>query len=125
VQDGVTVWWYDIKLINTAILVEEKRLPLYDELTSKINVEYIAGGATQNSNWVVQWMLQISGATSYRKCIRKDRCGAVCIVGGERSLIQNLLAPHCYQSDHLKRPVNWAIVEKLVVEHAKANGELF
>ena len=42
VQDGVTVWWYDIKL-NTAILTE-KHLPLYDELASKVNVEYIAGG---------------------------------------------------------------------------------
>ena len=42
VQDGVTVWWYDIKL-NTAILAE-KHLPLYDELASKSSVEYIAGG---------------------------------------------------------------------------------
>ena len=93
-QDGVTVWWYDIKL-NTAILAE-KHFPLYDELASKINVEYIAGGATHNSIRVAQCMLQIPRATSYRKCVGKDRCGAVYIVGGERSLIQNLLAPHCY-----------------------------
>ena len=44
VQDGVTVWWYDINLINTAIPAEEKHLPLYYELASKSNVEYIAGG---------------------------------------------------------------------------------
>ena len=122
VQDGVTVWWYDIKLINTAILVEEKRLPLYDELTSKINVEYIAGGATQNSIRVVQWMLQISGATSYRKCIRRDKCGEEMKKNAQAAAV-----PAHYYTDEIAPAGigNWALVEKLVVEHAKANGELF
>ena len=35
--------------MNNAILAEEKHLPLYPELIEKFPVEYIAGGATQNS----------------------------------------------------------------------------
>ncbi|KAK4743233.1 hypothetical protein SAY87_001234 [Trapa incisa] len=126
---------YDIKL-NNAILAEDKHLPMYDEMSSKYTVEYIAGGATQNSIKVAQWMLQIPGATSYMGCIGKDKYGeemkknskhagvnvhyyeddaaptgtcAVCVVGGERSLIANLSAANCYKSEHLKRPENWAL----------------
>ncbi|CAN6484669.1 unnamed protein product [Victoria cruziana] len=160
---------YDIKL-NNAILAEEKHLPMYEELAAKENVEYIAGGATQNSIRVAQWMLQIPGATSYMGCIGKDKFGeemaknsklagvnvhyyedesaptgtcAVCVVGGERSLVANLSAANCYKSDHLKKPENWALVEKakfiyiagffltvspesiqLVAEHAAANKKV-
>ncbi|XWS66871.1 hypothetical protein CRYUN_Cryun05aG0238200 [Craigia yunnanensis] len=137
---------YDIKL-NNAILAKEKKpthyapflmahYDRYEEMASKPNVEYIAGGATQNSIKVAQWMLQIPGATSYIGCIGKDKFGeemkknskaagvnvqyledesaptgtcAVCVVGGERSLIANLSAANCYKSEHLKRPENWAL----------------
>ncbi|KAL5700085.1 adenosine kinase [Ranunculus cassubicifolius] len=34
---------------------------------------------------------------------------AVCVVGGERSLIANLSAANCYKTEHLKRPENWAL----------------
>ncbi|KAG6765209.1 hypothetical protein POTOM_029233 [Populus tomentosa] len=205
---------YDIKL-NNAILAEDKHIPMYDEMASKYTVEFIAGGATQNSIRVAQWMLQIPGATSYMGCIGKDKFGeemkknsmkagvnvhyyedeaaptgtcAVCVVGGERSafcsvsiphaehlwgvpvgfgsicakggalslhkvlmallgvlsLIANLSAANCYKSEHLKRPENWALVEKakyfyiagffltvspesimLVAEHAAANNKIF
>ncbi|RZC77347.1 hypothetical protein C5167_001513 [Papaver somniferum] len=126
---------YDIKL-NNAILAEEKHVPMYDELAAKDNVEYIAGGATQNSIRVAQWMLQTPGATSFIGCIGKDKYGeemtknsklaglnvhyyedetaatgtcAVCVVGGERSLIANLAAANCYKSEHLQKPENWAL----------------
>ncbi|WOL15947.1 hypothetical protein Cni_G24729 [Canna indica] len=161
---------YDIKL-NDAILAEEKHLPMYDELVKKYKVEYIAGGATQNSIKVAQWMLQIPGATSYMGCIGKDKFGeemkknstaagvnvhyyedetaptgtcAVCLIGGERSLVANLSAANCYKIEHLKRPENWALVEKakyiyiagffltvspdsiqLVAEHAAATNKVF
>ncbi|XP_073310080.1 adenosine kinase 2-like [Primulina huaijiensis] len=160
---------YDIKL-NNAILAEEKHLPMYDEMASKYKVEYIAGGATQNSIRVAQWMLQIPGATSYMGSIGKDKFGeemkanaklagvnvhyhedesatgtcSVCVLGGERSLIANLSAANCYKVDHLKRPENWALVEKakffyiagffftvspesilLVAEHAAAKNKVF
>ncbi|KAM3340277.1 adenosine kinase 2 [Capsicum galapagoense] len=128
---------YDIKP-NNAILAEDKHLPMYEEMTSKYNVEFIAGGATQNSIKVAQWMLQIPGATSYMGSIGKDRFGeemkknakdagvnvhyyedesptgtcAVCVLDGERSLVANLSAANCYKVDHLKQPENWALVEK-------------
>ncbi|XP_030538681.1 adenosine kinase 2 isoform X3 [Rhodamnia argentea] len=161
---------YDIKL-NNAILAEDKHLPMYEEMASNYSVDYIAGGATQNSIRVAQWMLQVPGATSFIGCIGKEKFGeemkknaklagvnvhyyedenaptgtcAVCVVGGERSLIANLSAANCYKSDHLKQPENWALVEKakyfyiagffltvspesiqLVAEHAAANNKLF
>ncbi|XP_026417659.1 adenosine kinase 2-like isoform X2 [Papaver somniferum] len=135
---------YNVKLAN-AIVAEDKHLPMYDELASKYSVEYIAGGATQNSIRVAQWMLQIPGATSYIGCIGKDKFGeemkknsklagvnvqyyedetaptgtcAVCVVGGERSLIANLSAANCYKSEHLKRPENWALdISSLLAFH--------
>ncbi|KAJ8616052.1 hypothetical protein MRB53_035424 [Persea americana] len=161
---------YDIKL-NDAILAEDKHIPMYQELSTKYNVEYTAGGATQNSIRVAQWMLQTPGATSYIGSIGKDKFGeemnkssklagvnvpyyedesaptgtcAVCVVGGERSLIANLSAANCYKVEHLKRPENWALVEKakyfyiagffltvspesimLVAEHAAATNKVF
>ena len=53
---------YKVKL-DTAILAEEEHLPLYKELIEdpKYSVEYIAGGATQNSCRVAQWMLTKKG----------------------------------------------------------------
>lgn len=45
------------------------------ELAEKKDVAYIAGGATQNSVRVAQWMLQVPGATSYMGCIGYDDFG--------------------------------------------------
>ena len=69
---------------------------------------------------------------------------AVCVGGGERSLVANLSAANCYKSEHLKKPENWALVEKakyfyiagffltvspesilLVAEHAAAKNKIF
>ena len=47
----------------------------YEELVRDHKVEYIAGGATQNSIRVAQWMLQTEGATSYTGCVGKDKFG--------------------------------------------------
>jgi adenosine kinase len=70
---------------NNAILAEEKQMPLYDELVTQYNAEFTAGGATQNSIRVAQWMMQVPNATSFigavgaddfamtmTKCSRKD-----------------------------------------------------
>ncbi|KAL4605468.1 hypothetical protein ACB092_09G031300 [Castanea dentata] len=116
-------------------------------------------------------MLQIPHATSYIGCIGKDKFGeemkknsklagvnvqyyedestptgtcAVCVVGHVRSLVANLLAANCYKSEHLKRPENWALVDKakyyyiagffltvspdsiqLVSEHAATHDKIF
>ena len=39
------------------------------ELAARSDVEYIAGGAGQNTTRVCQWMLQYPKATSYMGCI--------------------------------------------------------
>ncbi|WCJ34469.1 Adenosine kinase [Euphorbia peplus] len=169
VVDEAFINKYGIKL-NDAILADDRHVSMYEEMASTYTVEYIAGGATQNSIRVAQWMLQIPGATSYIGCVGKDKFGeemkkncelagvnvqyyedesaptgtcAVCVVGGERSLVANLSAAKCYKSEHLKRPENWGLVEKakyfyiagfflpispdsilLVAKHAAANNKV-
>ncbi|KAK4523523.1 hypothetical protein GAYE_PCTG69G1419 [Galdieria yellowstonensis] len=126
---------------NSAILAEEKHLPLFQELKAHPGVEYVAGGATQNSIRVAQWMLQKKHACGYigaigkddfgeqmRKCATDDgvkvhyydegglptgTCGVLVTRGGQcRSLVANLSAANTYQFEHLKRPETWKMVEK-------------
>ena len=52
---------YDLKP-NNAILAEEKHKPLYDEMVKKYRVDYIPGGATQNTLRVAQvivWLFEV------------------------------------------------------------------
>jgi len=65
---------YSLKA-GDAILAEEKHQPLFEEMVKMPQVQYIAGGATQNSIRVAQWMLQEPGATAYMGCIGKDENG--------------------------------------------------
>jgi adenosine kinase len=94
------------------------------ELAANPDVEYIAGGATQNTVRVAQWMLNQPGATSYLGCVGKDKYAdtmrdvctkdgvnvqymvceelptgtcAVCVVGKDRSLVANLAAANNYK----------------------------
>lgn len=124
---------------NNAILAEEKHTPLYDELAALDDVTYIAGGATQNSIRVAQWMLQTPNATSYFGAIGDDDFGkkmalccsedgvnvqyfvnpetptgtcAVVITGKNRSLVANLSAANTYKQDHLDNEEQWSVVEK-------------
>merc|ERR1719456_368836 len=102
------------------------------------NVKYIAGGATQNSIRVAQWMLQEAGKTAYIGCVGSDAFSAkmkeacerdgvktaykvdaatptgtcaVCVVGIGRSLCTNLNAANNYTEDHLQQPDNWKLVQ--------------
>lgn len=124
---------------NDAILAEEKHLPIYQELVDNYNVEYIAGGATQNAIRVAQWMLQRQFATSYIGCIGKDSFGkqleekatkdgvrvkymihedqptgtCACLITEKvRSLVANLGAANSYKKDHLVQKENWALIER-------------
>lgn len=117
---------YDVKM-NNAILCEDKHKPLYQELVDNYKVQYIAGGATQNSIRVAQWMLQTPDSTAYIGCVGKDKFGqqlrdgasgdgvavhyledpdtptgtcAVLIKDKERSLIANLAAANNYKKEH-------------------------
>lgn len=121
---------YKVKL-NDAILAQPEHLPIYDDLVQNFQVQYIAGGATQNSIRVCQWMIQKPNATSYigsvgndkygetlRKCAQADgvhvkyhvdsaaptgTC-AVLVCHHDRSLIANLGAANNYKFDHLVSP---------------------
>jgi adenosine kinase len=122
---------------NNAILAEEKHLPLYKELAAQPGVKYVAGGATQNSIRVAQWMLQQPGATAYMGCVGEDEYSqkmrdackadgvnalymvdksvptgtcAVCITGNDRSLVANLSAANNYKASHCQESSNWAVV---------------
>jgi adenosine kinase len=71
---------YNVKL-DTAILAEDKHQTLYTELIEKYApVQYIAGGATQNSCRVAQWMLrgqgQPDGMVAFMGCVGIDAYGA-------------------------------------------------
>jgi len=90
-------------------------------------VQYIAGGATQNTIRVAQWMSQSAGSTSYIGCVGKDAYGqqlrecasadgvsvhyledektptgtcAALIMEKERSLVANLSAANAYKKEH-------------------------
>lgn len=129
---------YDVKL-DSAILAEDKHQPLYSELVEKYDVQYIAGGATQNSMRVAQWMLKDKkdmvafmgavGDDAYGKqledCASKDgvlvhymkdtttptgTCAAL-ILGGERCLVANLAAANNFKETHLATPKAQEIVD--------------
>ena len=138
VHDDALLKRYDLKL-NDAVLAEEKHAELYAEMVRDHEVEYIAGGATQNSIRVAQWMLQKEGATAYMGCVGKDAFAAqmktscegdgvfanymvdestptgtcaVIVKDGERSLCAALNAANNYKAEHLDASENFALVEK-------------
>lgn len=128
--------------LNNAILAEEKHLPLYTELVEKFEVEYTAGGATQNSIRVAQWVSGRPGLTVYSGAVGTDEFGvkleaaarkdhvrveylkdaayptgtcAVLIHEKERSLVANLAAANHYNISHLESPLMQAVVAKAKV----------
>jgi len=130
---------YDVKL-DAAILAEEKHLPVYDDLVKNYSAGFIAGGATQNSIRIAQWMLKEDNdaATAFMGCVGNDEYGktleqcasadgvlthymvdestptgtcAVLVKGGERSLIANLAAANNFNKSHLETAQSKAIYE--------------
>ncbi|MED6289210.1 hypothetical protein CHARACLAT_000382 [Characodon lateralis] len=129
---------------NDQILAEDKHKALFDELVKKFKVEYHAGGATQNSVKIAQWMIQEPhNVGTFFGCIGKDKFGdilkqkaeeahvdaryyeqdeeptgtcAACITGDNRSLVANLAAANCYKKEmHLDLEENWELVQKAKV----------
>lgn len=124
---------------NNAILAGDEHQPLYKELTESYSPDFIAGGATQNSIRVAQWMLQSPGVTSYFGAVGSDdysdkmtKCSvadgvnvqffqndsvptgtcAVLVNGKNRSLVANLAAANTYPLAHLKEDAQWSVAEK-------------
>jgi len=135
---------YGLKM-GDAILAEDKHQPLFDELAKMPTVQFIPGGATQNSVRVAQWMLQKPGATAYMGCIGKDEFGekmkALCgkegvnasymidestpsgscatlINNKERSLCTNLCAANNYKISHLQQPENLKILKEAKIVYS-------
>ncbi|XP_041125239.1 adenosine kinase-like isoform X3 [Polyodon spathula] len=129
---------------NDQILAEEKHKELFEEIVKKFKVEYHAGGSTQNSVKIAQWMIQQPHKVStFLGCIGTDKFGgilkkkaeeahvdahyyeqseeptgtcAACITGDNRSLVANLAAANCYKKEkHLDLEENWKLVEKAKV----------
>jgi len=125
---------------NDAILYEKE--DIFEDLIKDYEVEYIAGGATQNSCRVAQWILEKPNSVAYFGSVGKDdtfktlqkvaseagvkvlyqgtadhptgRC-AVLITGHNRSLVTKLDAANHFKITHLEDSENWAVVEKAKV----------
>ncbi|XP_005919687.1 adenosine kinase b isoform X3 [Maylandia zebra] len=129
---------------NDQILAEDRHKALFEEIVKRNKVEYHAGGSTQNSVKIAQWMLQKPHkVATFFGCIGKDRFGeilkkkaeeahvdahyyeqneeptgtcAACITGDNRSLVANLAAANCYKKEkHLDLDSNWELVKKAKV----------
>jgi len=126
---------------NDAILTEDEAI--FNDL-GEYKVDYIAGGATQNSIRVAQWILGLKNASAYFGCVGEDkysetleRCArqagvnvryqrsshptgrcAVLITGQDRSLVTKLDAANHFTEAHLEEPDNWKVVEKADVVYS-------
>eukprot|EP01098_Paradermamoeba_levis_P002846 TRINITY_DN1353_c0_g1_i1.p1 TRINITY_DN1353_c0_g1~~TRINITY_DN1353_c0_g1_i1.p1 ORF type:complete len:339 (-),score=126.92 TRINITY_DN1353_c0_g1_i1:79-1095(-) len=132
---------YGLKPAN-ACLANPEHIPLYEELVRDFKVEYIAGGAAQNTIRAAQWMLQVPGATTYTGCIGKDKFGdelkkaaeadgvhvpylvdadtptgtcAVLITDKDRSLVANLAAAQKFHVSHLESAPLQELINKAQV----------
>jgi adenosine kinase len=65
---------YGLKMGN-AVLAGPEHAALYPELVATGTAQYIAGGATQNSIRVAQWMSGTPGSTAYIGCVGDDAYG--------------------------------------------------
>uniref|UniRef100_A0A8C2AT63 Adenosine kinase n=1 Tax=Cyprinus carpio TaxID=7962 RepID=A0A8C2AT63_CYPCA len=128
-------------LLDISAVVDKDFLDKFDEIVKKSKVEYHAGGSTQNSVKIAQWMIQEPHkVATFFGCIGTDHFGeilkqkaaeahvdahyyeqsqeptgtcAACITGDNRSLVANLAAANCYNKEkHLDVDSNWSLVEK-------------
>ena len=131
---------YKIKGGN-AILAEKDHLPIFQDLIDNHKVDYIAGGASQNSIRAAAWMLQKQDCT-FIGCVGKDQFAeeleksckkdlvtplyqkvdtptgtcAVCIVKQERSLVANISAAEKFELSFLdSEPVKKAINDAKII----------
>lgn len=127
---------YELKE-NDAILVEDKHMPIFNEVSALPDVTFIAGGAAQNAARGAQYVLpensvvyfgsvgkdqyseqllkanEVAGVKSnymVHEDIPTGKCAAL-INGNNRSLVTDLAAANHYKVEHLQQPENWAFVE--------------
>jgi len=124
---------YNLKS-NDAILTEDEQI--FTDLKDGFKVDYIAGGATQNTIRVAAFVLEKKSLCSYMGCVGQDesskileekakeagvnvryqysdkptgRC-AVLITGQDRSLVTKLDAANHFTPSHLDEEENWKLV---------------
>ncbi|XP_041371458.1 adenosine kinase-like [Gigantopelta aegis] len=125
-------------LPNNAIIADKSHSKLFDDIVQNHNPFYIAGGATQNSIRVAQWLLQKPHATTFFGGVGDDKfksileekarevgvnvrydihpgektgvCAAI-ITGEDRSLVSELGAAQKFSMKFLENPDNWKFVE--------------
>ncbi|CAB03230.1 Adenosine kinase [Caenorhabditis elegans] len=124
---------------NDAILCDDKHNDMFTELTRDFKVEYIPGGAAQNSLRVAQWILNAPNRTVFFGAVGKDQYGdllaskakeagvnvhyqinetvktgtcAALINGTHRSLCAHLAAANTFTQDHLQKEENQKIIEQ-------------
>jgi len=124
---------------NDAILAGGEHVPMYEEMAGAFDVEYIAGGATQNAVRVAQWLLGKKKSCTYFGCIGNDKfgkvlqskaeedgvnavyqidtkeptgtCAVICTENGKnRSLVAHLASANLFTIDHLNAEPNWKCV---------------
>lgn len=127
---------YDLKA-DDAILVEEKHMPIFDEVLKMDNLHIVAGGAAQNTARGAQYNLEPNSVvyfgsvgrdvyadklreanaryglrTEYQvqEDIATGKCAAL-ITGSHRSLATDLGAANHFKETHLQKPENWKLVE--------------
>lgn len=125
---------------NDAILADTKHKELYEDLINNFKVDYIAGGSTQNTLRVAQWLLEKPQVAVFMGAVGKDKYSEIleskatefglvvkyqhhdnqptgtCAVlitenGKHRSLVANLAAANCFTTDHLQVPENNKLVQ--------------
>lgn len=123
--------------MNNAILAGAEFAPFFEELVKTFPVEYVAGGATQNTARVFKWMSGSRATVSYCGCIGKDEFGkqldkqarrdgvdvqyliseteptgscGVLVHDAERSLVARLGAAEKYSVSHLESPAVQALM---------------
>lgn len=126
---------------NNAILAEDKHQPMYQEMSDMKNVEYIAGGATQNSMRVAQWILKTPKRATFMGSVGEDAfskilqskaeeagvvvryqkqsnqptgtCAVVVTKSGKcRSLVANLAAANHFTKSHFEIEEHKDLLEK-------------
>jgi len=112
---------------------------MFKEITEKFKVEFVAGGSTQNTARVAQWMIGRKNVTTYMGSIGNDDYGkilhdkatedgvnavyqrhqtlktgtcAVLLTGNNRSLCAHLAAAEKFTADHLEVPAHRELMMK-------------
>lgn len=124
---------------NDAIIATDKHQEMFENMVNNYKPIYLAGGATQNSIRVAQWLLRTPKATSFIGGVGKDKfhdillkaaekvgvnvqyeihsdystgkCGAI-ITGEDRSLVTDLGAAQHFTVNFIQQPEIWQFFEK-------------